>query len=244
MRDPRINEVRKPSAVPVAGSFASPPGEHEPLLLTLGDLHGKIGIYGGSFDPPHIAHHACAQTARAGRGLDTVIFMPTAANPFKPGGPVASQHDRIEMLRLMLREDKAMCVSPAQFATGRERYTIDLLEYLRSAVPADARLHLILGSDLLAEFHRWKRFREVPSIAQIIPVNRAGFEPDWRALELTLDAELVAALQPAAVNLAAGDIRSRELRQRIAAGERPVEVPVAVMDYIERQGLYGAGSSR
>jgi len=113
----------------------------------------RIGILGGTFDPPHAGHIALAEAAVAQLELDEVIFVPASRNPLKE---VRSSHpkDRLEMTRRAISRFEKFCVSDIEIARGGKSYTIETLTELQIAHPGE--YWIIMGTDALREFPRWK----------------------------------------------------------------------------------------
>ena len=112
----------------------------------------QIGVFGGTFDPPHVGHLLLAADARDALDLDHLIFVPAAAQPLKIGTPaIASPLDRLEMVRLVVADDANYQVDDAEIARKGLSYTVDTLEHL-STRHAGAKIFLLLGEDALAGF--------------------------------------------------------------------------------------------
>jgi nicotinate-nucleotide adenylyltransferase len=131
----------------------------------------KIGLFGGSFDPPHDAHLAACLLAMKRLGLDRVWWLVTPGNPLKDTRRLAPLKDRIAAARKLARD-------PRIHVTGLEaeigtRYTYDTIAYLRARCPG-VNLVWIMGADNLRGFHRWQRWREIASLVPIAVVDRLG----------------------------------------------------------------------
>ncbi|HMI93798.1 MAG TPA: nicotinate (nicotinamide) nucleotide adenylyltransferase [Polyangiales bacterium] len=131
-----------------------------------------IAVYGGSFDPPHVAHTlVCAYVLSVHR-VDRVLVVPAAQHPFdKPLAPFAQ---RIRMCELALRDLRRVELSSLEHELGGTSLTLRTLEALRGQRP-DATLRLVIGSDLLAETPSWHRFERVVELAPLLVVPRAGY---------------------------------------------------------------------
>ncbi len=192
----------------------------------------RVGLLGGSFDPPHVGHVAIARAARERVGLDRVLFAPTGLQPFKKGGAEASWADRMRMVELLCAGDAGWEASAVDGprADGAPNYTVDALETLRLEMPG-ARLFGVIGVDSLREFGRWRRAERLVELAEWIVVSRPGFarvEPPTGARVHWVDGVAV-------------PVASHVLRERLRAGESCAgEIPGAVLRYIGERGLYGA----
>ncbi len=164
----------------------------------------RIGLMGGSFNPPHAGHVAVARAAMRRLELDRLWLLVSPGNPLKSHNELARLDDRVTSLQRLLHSRRML-------ATGIEarlgtRYTVDTLAVLRRRFPA-ARFVWVMGADGLAEMHRWRNWREIASLVAIAVVDRPG----WRFKALA---------SPAARTLA----RSR-LDERLAARLPFIEPP-------------------
>ena len=114
----------------------------------------KIGIYGGTFDPPHIAHLILADEARDRLGLSKVLWVLTPLSPFKEHVQVAPLEDRIAMLEAALAGNSRFQISRAEIDRPSPQYTIDTVRALREEYPA-ARLYYLMGGDSLHDLPTW-----------------------------------------------------------------------------------------
>src|SRR4051812_7369722 len=142
-----------------------------------GDVAVRIGVFGGTFDPPHVGHLLLAADARDALKLDRLIFVPAGAQPFKVETPaVASPRDRLEMVRLAVADDANYTVEDAEINRKGLSYTVDTLELL-SEKYAGGKLFLLLGEDALASFDQWRapdRIRELATLAVMRRTEAAG----------------------------------------------------------------------
>lgn len=218
---------------------------HVPLLTNLKHLSGRIGILGGSFDPVHNAHIEIGRRVAEHHHLDAVIYLPTGQNPLKEHGPLGSARERVDMLFYALRDDPRMFVSTLEARTPGVAYTIDTLERLgRELSPERCRLFLIMGADGLQTFARWKDYKRIPTLAELIPVERPGVS------DISHDQSLVSALSSDLGRSVAGQIlanvvpyegtpmSSTEIRRHIALGGEALPLPPEVFRYAKERGLY------
>ena len=196
----------------------------------------KVGIYGGTFDPVHNGHLALAGAALGAFGLDQVLFVPGHVTPFKLNARIASDADRLAMLRLAVEGNPRFGVSTIELDRGGVSYTVDTLKALRAAHP-DWELWLLVGSDSLLSLGHWHRAADIVRLASIgtlrrpgvpLPDRLPGFPPDVsrRLLNHVADGDCP-------------DIASSDIRRRIAAGD-PLDglLPPAVAEYIAQRHLY------
>ena len=133
---------------------------------------GRIGIYGGSFDPVHNGHLHLAETAMKKLSLDEIIFMPANISPFKQDkADVTSGRDRYEMLRLALEDRENMSVSDYELNQTGVSYTVCTLRHMKKLYP-DSQLVLLMGSDMLMSFERWYCWQEIMEYAELGCISR------------------------------------------------------------------------
>ena len=131
----------------------------------------RVGLFGGSFDPPHEGHLLVAETALVRLGLDRLWWMVTPGNPLKDTSGLAPLPERIAACeRLARHPDITVCAPEARLRT---RFTADTLRTLAERRPG-VRFVWIMGADNLASFHRWERWREIARLMPIAVVDRPG----------------------------------------------------------------------
>jgi nicotinate-nucleotide adenylyltransferase len=192
----------------------------------------RIGLFGGSFNPPHVAHLAVAEAAREQARLDRVIWMPAAASPFKADEAVPASPHRLAMARLATAGNPAFEVSDLEARRGGVSYTVDTVCALAEAYPA-ASLFLIIGGDSLAGFPRWRQPGEILEHARLVVYRRPGDRLD--------EADLPAWVLDRATFVDAPriDLSSSDVRAMLAAGRSArYLVPDAVRAYARENGLY------
>ncbi len=206
--------------------------------------HRRIGLLGGSFDPPHAGHLHVARAARGRFGLDRVVFVPAAEPPHKPGRQLASGADRLALLRLLLAGEPGCEVSDLELVRGGRSFTIDTVRALPAALgePADCEIYLLIGSDNLAGLPQWREARALLERVQPVVVRRAGALGDEiAALAGALPEELLRKLERGALDLSPVEISSTELRDALPGAEVDARLLTpAVLEYIRAHGLYGA----
>ena len=133
----------------------------------------RIGIYGGTFNPPHIGHLHVADTARQRYGLDKVIFVPAGDPYMKEKAELASAWNRLSMTNLAVKGslDDHFYVSPTEYEREKPSYTIDTLRYFKKVFPLDD-LFLIVGEDAFRQIPKWKESDEIQNLAEIIVIER------------------------------------------------------------------------
>ena len=197
----------------------------------------RIGVFGGTFDPPHRGHLAVAEAARDRLGLDKVLLV-VAGDPWQksPNRVVSPAVDRLAMVTALVhgadgRTLPGLDVSDIEIRRGGPSYTVTTLRELAIIEPG-AEFFLIIGRDLVEGFPTWHEASEIERLATIVVADRPGhaasLRPGWRSLEID-----------------AIDVSSSDLRERLQAGRDVLgDVPAAVIAEIGSRGLYGARSGQ
>lgn len=205
----------------------------------------KIGIYGGSFNPPHLGHLAAAGAAAAALGLDKLLIIPAGIPPHKEmpaGSPTAKQ--RLAMTEIFvdqLRMPFAECWDIEVRRDGKS-YTADTLRQVKELWP-DSELWLLMGTDMFLSLHCWYEPEVIMKLAGICAFGRAEadseelFEPQRKYLHETYGANIVTISIPGLV-----EISSTEVRNLLERGEGGEFLPQAVLGYILREKLYGTSA--
>lgn len=196
----------------------------------------RIGILGGTFNPPHLGHLVAAQEAYRELDLDRVVLIPAGIPPHKPVDDEPGPEHRLELCRLAVGDDERFSVSDLELRREGPSFTVDTLKTLRTQSPSDD-LFLILGGDIAAGLPRWHEPERVLELATVAIAKRRGTAK--------------AAVQDALAQLKGGEgarffqmprigISSTMVRRRVRAGQ-PIRyfVPDGVMHYIETHRLYG-----
>jgi nicotinate-nucleotide adenylyltransferase len=196
----------------------------------------RIGILGGTFNPPHLGHLVCAQEAYLQLGLDRVMLMPARIPPHKPVEDEPGVAHRLELCRLAVQGDNDRFeVSDLEAVRPGPSYTVDTLDQLHARAP-DSELFLIVGGDIAAGLPRWREPDRVLSLATLAIATRQGTEPETvdRAL-----AEVRGGDRATPFAMPEIGVSSTMIRDRVRAGQ-PIKylVPDLVASYIDRHGLY------
>ena len=132
----------------------------------------KIAILGGTFDPPHLGHLILADTVLKELNYDKVLFIPSKIPPHKNISGEVSNEDRLNMLKLSIEDDKRFSFDDYELKSEGISYSIKTLNYLYQNYNIDGKIALIIGADLIKNFHKWKEPEKISELANIVAVNR------------------------------------------------------------------------
>lgn len=132
----------------------------------------KIAILGGSFDPPHLGHLILADTVLKELNYDKVIFIPSKIPPHKNISGEVSNKDRLNMVKLSIEEDERFLFDDYELKSEGISYSIKTLNHIYKSYNIDGKIALIIGGDLIKDFHKWKEPEKLSSLANIVAVNR------------------------------------------------------------------------
>lgn len=196
----------------------------------------KIGVFGGTFNPPHNGHVRLAKAAADELKLDKLLVIPSCIPPHKIAAKLADGQERLEMCRLAFGCDPRFEVSPMELERGSRSYTVETLRELKALYP-DSELYFIVGSDMLESFDKWYLWQEILSLSVLCAASREeGYSPDLsrfgklaeRIKIITLDPLEVSSTQ---IRNSTGEVSSELLDPKVAA-------------YIREHGLYDDGLNR
>jgi nicotinate-nucleotide adenylyltransferase len=194
------------------------------------------GVFGGTFDPVHLAHLALAEAAREAADLERVLFVPAAVPPHKVGVAITAAADRLAMVELAIAGNPAFAVSRLELARPGPSYTVDTLREL-AADPATGDLWLILSAETFLQLPRWRDPDRIVALAGLIVAPRDGFPEAGPAFLREHFGET-----PVRARFLEGPrlrISASELRTRAAKGHSlRYLVPDAVAAYIGDHALY------
>ncbi len=195
-----------------------------------------VGILGGTFNPPHLAHMVCASEARAQLGLELVMLVPTGVPPHKPMDQEPGGEHRLQMCRLAAGGARSWLeVSSLEIDRDGPSYTIDTLREIHASQPGD-ELTFIVGGDVAWSLPSWREPEAILELATIAVAERVGARREDVRSRL---AGMVGAERISYIDVPRLDISSSALRRRVREG-RPLDYLVAdpVADYIEQRRLY------
>ncbi|MHB1169170.1 MAG: nicotinate-nucleotide adenylyltransferase [Longimicrobiales bacterium] len=219
----------------------------------------RLGIFGGTFDPPHLGHLIVAQDAALALALDRVLFVPAGTPPHKRDRQLSPAAARLAMVEAATAGNDRFDVEPWELEQTGPSYTLTTLRHLRQQHP-EAELWLLIGADQWAEFATWRGPEEILSLACVGVIGRAGTQSS--TTESTEDTEKFGGSFPSlvdslcaqcppwlkkeaadgrvkAVSATRIDISSSEVRRRVGVGESVrYLVPDSVIEIIFREQLY------
>jgi nicotinate-nucleotide adenylyltransferase len=196
----------------------------------------RIGILGGSFNPPHLAHLVCASEAAAQLDLDRVLLTPVAAPPHKDADRDPGPQERLELCRLAIVGDERLGVCDVEVRRGGPSYTVDTLRELHARDPEDD-LTFIVGGDIALGLPSWHEPEAVLGLARLAVAERSG--AGRQDIATRLAERFADASPPVFFDMPRLDISSSQIRRRVAEG-RPIRylVPDPVAEHIARGRLY------
>ena len=189
----------------------------------------RIGVFGGTFDPPHRTHLAIARAARDQARLDKILFVISGDPPHKRGEVAIGAEDRLAMVEAAIAGEPGLEACRLEMDRHGPSYTIDTLNELAALYPGGT-LYLIIGYDSLLELHRWRQAKEIVQRARLLVAPRAdlGASPES---PFSAHAQLL--------DMPPTPVSSTEIRDRLQRGEAPDEwLPPGVLRVIRERGLY------
>jgi len=192
----------------------------------------RLGIFGGTFDPPHVGHTLAASDAFEHLALDHLVLVPTATQPLKASRVTASAADRLAMVRLTAGNDPRLETDSVEVDREGLSYTVDTLAEFARRFPS-AEMFLLVGADVLSTFRQWRHPQTILELATLAVLRRA----DSEGAVVEMDAEL--ARRAAFIPTRRIDVSSTEIRDRVRTG-RSIHgfVTDTVAEYIGAHRLY------
>lgn len=192
-----------------------------------GPVTERLGILGGTFDPPHNGHLLAAYGAVEALGLSAVVLIPAWRQPLKAGAEMTAPAHRLAMTRLLAAADPRLSVDAVEIERGGLSYSVETVRTYRTARP-DAELFLLMGEDTARTLPQWREPAALAALVRVGVLTREGTE-----------GPLPEGFRAERVDTRRVDISATEIRARVAAG-LPIRgfVPDAVAEYIEAHRLY------
>lgn len=203
----------------------------------------RLGVFGGSFDPPHLGHRALCKAARDALSLGRVEVLPVATAPHGKQASADPWH-RWAMTVLAFRDEPGLVPSPRELQRGGTSYTVETLRELRDENPGD-EIYLVIGGDSYDDLPTWYCFEEIVTIAHLAVVDRPGAGGTRRLRPEDASRVVVPGQPPPGQGRAVFPVpmdplgwAARDIRRQLAAGERVQGLDGLVYDYIRTHGLY------
>lgn len=191
----------------------------------------KIGILGGTFNPPHLGHRFLLEQFTGQINFDKIFVIPTFIPPHKNSGELADSEQRIEMCRLAFSDIKNTEISTIEIDRKGKSYTFDTLTQLKKQYP-NSKLFFLMGSDMFKTFKQWYRYEDILSMCKICTCERhkdedsKNFFPEYEGKFIYSDAP-------------AFEVSSSEIRSKIKnGGDVSSLLNSRVYDFIVKEGLY------
>jgi len=186
----------------------------------------KVGILGGTFDPPHYGHLLIANEVHSALQLDEIWFMPNHEPPHKKKPESVMDEDRLKMLKLAIAGNPDFTIQPIELKREGPSYTVDTMKMLKTEY-ADHQFFFIIGADMIEYLPKWHKIDELVHLVQFVGVERTSYshQTDYPVLY---------------VDVPAIDVSSSMIRDRLKS-EKTVRylLPDPVIEYIEEKQLYG-----
>lgn len=190
----------------------------------------NIGIYGGTFNPPHIGHLITAECVRESIGLDEILFIPSYISPHKQEGEEFSVSDRFEMMQRAVDGNVNFKISDFEIGKGETSYSVTTVEHFKKEF-SNAEIYLIIGMDNYLTFHLWKEPERILELATLAVMNRPNYPRKVN--------EVIGTKKTVFVDVPDIDISSSDIRSRIKSGKSiRYLVPLEVEHYIHKHNLY------
>ncbi|MBI5931235.1 MAG: nicotinate (nicotinamide) nucleotide adenylyltransferase [Chloroflexi bacterium] len=195
----------------------------------------RIGIFGGTFNPPHLGHLILAETAADSLELDCVFFVPASNPPHKIGMPRAPAEVRLAMVELAIASNPRFTTSRADMDRPGPHYAVDMIAMFHREFP-EAELFFLMGSDSLRDFLSWSRPDEILHMTTLVVMQRPDVYPDLSTLTRRLPGLLEKLYFLEAPEI---EISSTEIVARIKQGRSiRYRVTESVLNYLTEHQLY------
>jgi nicotinate-nucleotide adenylyltransferase len=187
----------------------------------------RIGILGGTFDPPHYGHLTIAEMAIRKLNLEEVIFVPAKTPPHKSVEEISSRRDRLAMLKLAVAGKERILISEIEFERQGPSYTVDTLTELQREYPDD-EFYFLIGADNISEMESWHQPERIFEMVNVVAAGRPGFSGAGKF------AGMIESFEMKPVN-----ISSTMIREKVRAGQSISGLlPAAIEEYVLNRNLY------
>ena len=195
------------------------------VTLELTEKKKRVGILGGTFNPPHMGHLMIAEQVGTQLGLDKVLFMPDNIPPHVDHKAAINGYRRLKMLQLAIADNSLFATEDIELRRGGISYTVDTIKELRRLHP-DTDYYFIIGGDMVEYLPKWREPEQLMRMVQLVGVKRPGYEVTTPYPVLWVDTPML-------------DISSSIIRAKVKQGQSiRYLVPNAVEEYIREKGLY------
>ncbi len=200
----------------------------------------KIAIFGGTFDPIHLGHTTVAADAAEHIGAEKIVFVPAKRSPLKGFLPRANDNHRLNMISLAIAGENNFQVSNCELQRPAPSYTLATIRKFQADYGSEVSIHWLIGADGVDDLTYWYKISELIDACNLTTMYRAGCEPpNFAKFEEIWGRERIEKLQRNIIQTPLVDIRSTEIRNRIAEnGDFTKMLHPAVADYIHKNGLY------
>lgn len=187
----------------------------------------KIGLFGGTFNPIHIAHLVLAQSACDQLKLDKVIFIPSNISVHKNNRHIISAEDRLKMVQLATKGNSKFFVSNIEIKRSGLSYSIDTVEYYKKRYPSQTKFYFIIGEDTHCSLHRWKCIDDLLKKVNFVSASRLTKGNESPKIKVRH------------ISMPVMNVSSSDIRQRVKKGTSiQYFVPTKVKEYIQKNNLY------
>jgi nicotinate-nucleotide adenylyltransferase len=194
-------------------------------------MTGRIGIFGGVFDPVHVGHISIARSFLNSKLIHNLLILPSPSPPHKQNAGITSFRHRLEMLKLAFEEADNLSISDLESTLPSPSYSLQTLNYLQTNYPS-ALFYLCMGEDSLGGFQSWYKYTEILEKVTLVVAERPGFSRD-EIPDVLLENSIFVDHTP--VNISSTQIR----RQSNLNLQVEWALPEPVLHYVEKHKLYG-----
>lgn len=199
--------------------------EPEVLTETTSKADKKIGVLGGTFNPPHMGHLMIAEQVRDQLDLDNIHFMPTFIPAHKEEKAAIDSDHRVEMVGRAIDDNSNFSLNLTEVNRGGKSYTVDTMKVLKEANP-ETRYYFIIGGDMVEDLPNWKGIDELVNLVQFVAVRRPNYSQKSEYPVIWID-------------VPSYEISSSIIRNKVkTACSIHYLTPEKVIEYIEKEGLY------
>ncbi len=201
----------------------------------MGRVKQRIGVFGGTFDPPHYGHLILAQTAAEQLELDHVLWVPAGLNPLKAGKNITSVEQRLRLVGAAISDNPMFSLSTVDTERPAPHYTIDTLGIIQAQYP-DAELVFLMGGDSLASFARWRAPDDIIDVASLGVMRRPNDDVPLAELTTLLPAlrDRLSWIDAPLIEISATTLRQRTAQKQTIRYYVPELVQLLIADF----GLY------